>query len=68
MMHSLELQTSMNEVQPSRAVDVHRRAQLSLRERLALSQIRRRHSPMTESDLDMQRHRDDVRHEHKGDA
>lgn len=56
VVYSLELQASVDEVQPFRAVDVHGSSQLALRERLSISKISRRHGPMGQSNLDMQRH------------
>lgn len=68
MMNGLELKTTVNEVQPGRAVDVHGSAELALGERLVLAQIGRGHPPVRECDLNMQRHGDDVGNQDEGDA
>lgn len=68
MMHGLKLQPAVDEIQPGRALHVHGGAQLALRERLAVAQVRRRHRPVRERDLHVQRHCDDVRDEHERDA
>ena len=68
MMNSLELEPTMNKVQPSRAIHIHRRSQLSLRKGLARTEVSRRHAPVGECDLDVERHGDNMRYEDKHDA
>ena len=68
VVHGLELQSSMYEIQPCGTIDVHGRAELMLRETFPLAEIARRHRPMGEGDLHVQRHGDDVRDQHKHDA
>ena len=67
-MHGLELQAAMDKVQPGGTVHVHGGAQLALREGFGVAQVRRRHGPVRERDLHVQRHGDDVRDEDEGDA
>ena len=67
VMHSLELQTPVNEIQPRGAVDIHGRAQLVLGETLA-GEDAGRHAPVGEGDLDMQGHSGEVRDEDEQDA
>lgn len=64
----LELEAAVDEVEPGRAVDVHGGAELALRERLGLAELRRRHAPVAQRDLDVEWHRDDVRDQHEGHA
>lgn len=67
-MHSLELESAVDEIQPRGAVDVHGGAQLLLGERLRGAKVSSRHSPVRERDLDVQRHGNDVRDEDEGHA
>ena len=67
-MHGLELQPAVDEIEPGRAVDVHGGAQLALREGFGVAEIGRRHAPVRERDLHVQRHRDHVGDEDEGDA
>ena len=53
MMHSLELQSSMYEVQPRRTVHVHRRSEHFLREGLVRTEIGGAHCEMRQGDLDV---------------
>jgi hypothetical protein len=68
MVHRLELQAAVQEVEPGRAVDVHGGAQLALGERLGGPQVRRRHAPVRQRDLHVQEHRHTVRDQHEADA
>lgn len=68
MVHGLELQTTVDEVEPSRAVHVHGSTQLTLRKRLFLAQVRCRHAPVRQGDLNVQRHRNDVRYQYECNA
>lgn len=65
MVNSLELQTSVQEVEPLRAVDVHGSAKLALREALGGTQVGCRHAPVAQGDLNVQKHGDAVRNEDK---
>lgn len=64
----LELQTAMDEVEPGRAVHVHGSTQLALRERLFLAQVRMRHAPVRQGNLNVQWHRNNVRYQHECNA
>lgn len=64
----LELETAVDPVEPGWAVNVHGCAELALGERLALAEVNRRHPPVGEGDLHMQRHGDDVRDEDEDDT
>jgi hypothetical protein len=68
VVHGLELQAAVEPVEPDGAVDVHGGAKLALRERLDGSEVRRRHAPVGQRDLDVQDNGDNVRGEHKGNA
>lgn len=57
MMYSLELQPTMEEIQPLRTIHVHRRAEHALWERFGDAQIGCAHSEMAERDLDVYGHR-----------
>src|SRR5687767_6036893 len=46
VVNGLELETTVHKVHPRGTVDIHRGPQLSLRERLALAQVRSAHSPV----------------------
>ena len=67
-MDSLELEAPVDEVQPSRAVHIHRSTQLLLCERFRCSEVRRRHAPVREGDLHMERHGRDMADQNEGDA
>ena len=58
VVHGLELQAAVDEVEPLRAGDVHRCAELALRERLAGAEIRGAGAPVGEGDLHVQGHGD----------
>jgi hypothetical protein len=60
MVHSLELQATVEPVKPLWAVDVHGCAELVLGERLGGPEVRRWHTPMREGDLDVENDCDDV--------
>ncbi len=60
MMHGLELQATVNEVEPGRAGDIHGGAELLLREGFGIAEVGSRHCEVGEGDLDVQRHGDDV--------
>lgn len=61
----LELQTPMDEIQPRRTFDIHGCSELMLGEALRFANIARRHRPMRQSDLHVQRHRNDMRDQYK---
>lgn len=65
MVHSLELQTTVEEVQPGGTVNVHSRTQLPLSKGLAIAEICSGHSPMRQRDLNMQWECGDMRDENK---
>lgn len=56
----LELQAAVHEVEPGRAVDIHGRAEHTLREAFVGAQIGRAHGEMRERDLHVQRAGDHV--------
>jgi hypothetical protein len=60
VVHGLELQAAVNEVEPCRARDVHCCAQLALGERLSWAQVGGAGAPVGERNLHVQRHRDEV--------
>jgi hypothetical protein len=60
VVHGLELQAAVNEVEPCRARNVHCCAQLALRERLSWAQVGGASAPVGERNLHVQRHRDEV--------
>lgn len=68
VVHRLELQPPVDEVQPRGAADIHGRPELALREGLGLAELRGRHAPVGQRDLDVQRHRHNVRDEDERDA
>ncbi len=68
MMHGLELQAAMHEIEPGRARDVHGGAQLALGEGFGVAEVGGRHAPVGKGDLDVQGHGNDVGDEHKGNA
>ena len=63
VVHGLELEPAMEEVEPLGAVDVHGRAQHLLGERLVDAQVGGRHGVVGEGDLDVERGGDHVRDE-----
>lgn len=67
MVHSLELQPAVDEVQPFRTVDVHGGSELALREGFGIPEISGRHGPVRQGNLDVQGHCDDVRNQDKSD-
>ena len=60
VVHCLELQAAVDEVEPFRAGDVHGGAQLLLCEGLAGSEVGGAGAPVREGDLDVQGHGDEV--------
>lgn len=68
VVHGLELETAVDEVQPRGAVDVHGGAQLLLGEGLGGAEVGGRHAPVGERDLHVKRHGDDVGDEDEGHA
>lgn len=64
----LELEAAVQPVQPLGAVDVHGGAQLALREGLGGAEVRVRHAPVGQRDLDVQDHGDGMGRQHKGHA
>lgn len=68
VVHGLELKTAVDPVEPRRAVDVHRGAELALGEGLGFAEVRGRHGPVGEGDLDVKGHSDNVRDEDEADA
>ena len=58
VVHGLELQAAVDEVEPLRAGDVHGGAELTLSERLARAEIRGAGAPVGEGDLHVQGHGD----------
>ncbi|KFY77510.1 hypothetical protein V499_03140 [Pseudogymnoascus sp. VKM F-103] len=68
VVHGLELEATVDEVQPRGAVDIHGGAQLLLGEGLGGAEVGGRHAPVGERDLHVKRHGDNVRHEDEGDA
>lgn len=56
VVNGLELQAPMNEVQPCRAIYIHCSTQLLLCERFRSSEVCRRHTPVGEGDLYVERH------------
>ena len=68
VVHGLELQTAVDEVEPGGAVDVHGGAELALGERLGVAQVRGGGGPVGEGDLDVEREGEDVADEDEGDA
>lgn len=68
VVNSLELESTVDEIEPSRAINVHAGSELPLGEGLGFAKIRCRHTPMRQSDLNVKGHGDDVRDENKGNA
>lgn len=68
VVNCLELKSTVDEIEPSRAIDVHGGSKLSLGEGLGFAKIRCGHAPMRQSDLNVKGHGDDVRDENKGNA
>src|SRR5262245_17601937 len=68
MVHCLKLQTPMDEVQPRRAIDVHSRAQHTLREGFRNAQIRGAHCEVRERDLHVHGHRHNMRYDDEEEA
>lgn len=66
MMDGLELKTTVEEVEPGRAVDIHGGAEHSLRERLVDSHIGGGHGEVRKRDLHVQRRGNHVRDEKEG--
>ena len=59
-MHSLELQTAVQPIEPNGALHIHCGAELALGERLCGAEVGGRHAPVGEGDLDVQEHGDAV--------
>lgn len=68
MVHGLELQTAVEEIEPLRAVDVHGRAQHALGEGLGDAEVCGRHGEVGEGDLDVHGHGYHVAEQNEGDA
>ena len=68
VMHSLKLQSSVEEVQPGRTVNVHCGTQHSLREGLRDAQIRSAHGEVGERDLNVDRCRNHVTDHHEDES
>jgi hypothetical protein len=68
MVDSLELKSSVEEIQPGGAVDIHGGTQLALRETLSRTKIGGGHTPMAQGDLDVQEHGDTMRDEDECDS
>lgn len=68
VVHGLELEAAVEPVEPRRAVNVHGGAELALGKGLGFAEVRGRHGPVGECDLDVKRHRDNVRDEDEADA
>jgi len=68
VVHGLELQAAVHEVEPGGTVDVHGGAQHLLRERLVHAEVRGRHGEVAEGDLHVERGGDHVRDEDEGEA
>ena len=68
MVHSLELQAAVDEVEPGGTVDVHGDAEHFLRERFVHAEVGRRHGEVREGDLHVQRGGDHVRDEDECEA
>ncbi|KFY90677.1 hypothetical protein V500_05015 [Pseudogymnoascus sp. VKM F-4518 (FW-2643)] len=68
VVHGLELESAVDEIQPRGAVNVHGGAQLLLGEGLGGAEVGGRHAPVGKRDLDVERHGDDVGDEDKGHA
>jgi len=60
VVHGLELQAAVDEVEPLRAGDVHGCAELALRERLAGAEVGGAGAPVGKGDLHVERHGDQV--------
>ena len=60
VMHGLELQAAVDEVEPGGAIDVHGGAQLALGEGLGVAEVGGGHAPVGEGNLDVQGHGDDM--------
>ena len=65
MMHGLELQAAVDEIQPRGTVDIHGGAELALGERFRLAQVGGGHGPVGEGDLDVEREGGEVADEDK---
>lgn len=68
MMHGLELQSPVEEVQPGRALDVHGRPEHFLREGLVDAEVGGRHGEVGEGDLDVEGCGDHVGGEDEGET
>lgn len=68
VVHGLELQAAVDEVEPLRAGDVHGRAELALREGLAGPEVGGAVAPVREGDLYVQGHSDQVAGEEEDGA
>ena len=68
MVHGLELQAAVDEVEPGGTGDVHGGAELLLREALRVAEVGGAHREVGERDLHVQGHGDDVGDEDEGDA
>lgn len=68
MVDGLELQATVEPVEPRRALNIHGSAHLALRERFGGAKIGGGHSPVGEGDLDVENHSDEVRDQDKANA
>lgn len=68
MVNGLELEATVDEVQPGRAVDVHGGSELALGEGFVLAEVGCGHSPVGEGDLDVKRHGNDMRDQDEHDT
>ena len=68
VVHGLELESTMEKVEPLGAVNIHGGAQHTLRERLGNAKVCCRHGEVRKCDLHMHRHCDHVAEQHECDA
>lgn len=68
MVHGLELQAAVDEIQPLGTIDVHGRAELALGEGLRFAEVGGGGCPVGEGNLRVERHGDDVGDEDEADA
>ena len=68
MVDSLELQATVEPVEPWWAFNIHGSTHLALRERLSGAKIGGGHSPVGEGNLDVENHGDEVRDQDKANA
>lgn len=68
VVYGLELQATMDKIEPRRALDVHCGSKLMLGEAFRFAEVTGRHRPMRQRDLHMQGHRDDMGDQHEHDT